>query len=399
MTGSLASIFGAAGASDEIKGWTGSHAGLMQSRVEAARARSLAWILARQAAGQPRGVFHISAAHDAALWPGMLLPASASAVACLRLFGEILHFRSDERAELVTWFERARRPDGLFFIAGMTADTVRKSDDADETWRYIGLQITVQALAAIEALDPIRKPRLEFADPWTDTIILQAWLGARDMRDPLTEGVNLANLGALQLLRQRHGTFDERQTAKAGMTALFDWLERNQEPSSGFWGVGQSLSASRMAQAMTGAAGVFQLFHAARRPLPFQNKAVDFALSLSPPKVHGAATDLALADLLAHAAGLADHRRAAIDQWLAKMLDALLDFQNQDGGFPDVRTGVWRQDGWERGYEEKQGLSNMTATFMRWQAIALIADRLWPGWKSWGFRRNAGPGFRAEPPR
>lgn len=399
MTGSLASILGAASASDEIKGWTGSPAGLMQSRVEAARQHSLAWILARQAPDAPRGVFRLSTAHDPALWPGMLLPASASGVLCLKLFGEIIHFRGDERAGLVDWFERARRADGLFSIAGMTDDTLRQRGNPGESWRYIGLAITVQALAAIEALDPLRKPRLEFADPWSDVIILKAWLSERDMRDPLTEGVNLANLGAFQLLRQRHGTYDEKHAAKAGLAAILDWLERNQEPSSGFWGVGQSLSATRMVQAMTGAAGVFQLFHAARRTLPFCSKAVDFALSLSPPRVHGAATDLALADLLAHSASLADYRRAAIDQWLAKMLDALLDFQNQDGGFPDTRTGVWQQDGWPRGYQEKQGLSNMCATFMRWQAIALICERLWPGWRAWGFRRSAGPGFRAEPGR
>lgn len=395
MTGSLASIFGAPGASDEIKGWTSSHAGEMQGRVEAARARSLAWIVERQAAGQPRGVFRMSAAHDPAQWPGMLLPASASGVLCLKLFGEIIHFRSEERAELVAWFERARRPDGLFSIAGMTAATVFKKEDPDETWRYIGLAITVQTLAAIETLDPLRKPRLEFADPWSDVIILKAWLGDRDMRDPLTEAVNVANLGALQLMRQRYGTFDERHEAKGGMAAVFDWLERHQEPSTGFWGVGQGLSATRLLAAMTGAAGLFQLFHAARRALPYQLKAVDLAVSLSPPKIYGAVTDLALVDLLAHAASLADYRRADIDKWLAKMLDALLDFQNEDGGFPDIRAGVWKQDGWVGGYEEKQGLSNMAATFLRWQAIALIADRLWPGWKPWGFRRNAGPGFRA----
>ena len=399
MTGSLASIFGGPAANDEIKGWTGSHASLMQSRLEAARERSLAWLLTLQAQDAPRGVFRVSAAHDAAVWPGMLLPASASGVLCLKLFGEIIHFRGDERAELVTWFERARRPDGLFSIDGMTDGTVHKKDDLDETWRYIGLQITTQALAAIEALDPLRKPRLDFADPWSDLIILKAWLSDRDWRDPLTETANVAHLGSLLLLRQRYGTFDERHAAKLGMAAVFDWLERNQEPTSGFWGLAQTMSATRLLQSMTGAAGVFQLFHAARRPLPHQSKATDLALSLSPPKIHGAITDLALVDILAHAAAYADYRRADIDRWLAKMLDALLDFQNHDGGFPDVRTGIWKQDGWVAGYEEKQGLSNMQSTFARWQSIALIADRLWPGWKPWGFRRNVGPGFRAELPR
>jgi hypothetical protein len=399
MTGSLASILGGPAANDDLKSWTGSDAGLMQSRVEAARARSLAWLLSMQAAGMPRGVFRISAAHDPALWPGMLLPASASGVLCLKLFGEIIHFRGEDRIELVAWFERSRRPDGLFSIAGMRGEDIYKRADQAETWRYIGLQITAQALAAIEALDPLRKPRLEFADPWSDAVILKAWLADRDLRDPLTEGVNINTLGAFLIQRQRSGPYDEKRDAKAGLALMFDWLDRYQDPSSGFWGVGQGQSATRMLQAMAGGAEIFQLYHATRRALPFQNKAVDFALSLSPPKVHGAAVDLALVSLLVHAASLSEHRRAAIDQWLAKMLDTLLDYQNQDGGFPDARTGVWRQDGWLKGYEEKQGASNITAAFQRWQAIALIADRLWPGWKVWGFRRTAGPGFRAEAAR
>lgn len=396
MTGSLASILGGAEAIDAIKGWTGSPAGLMQARLEAAQARTLDWILSLQAPDQPRGVFCISAVHDPALWPGMLLPASASAVLCLKLFGEIIHFRGDERARLVTWFERARRSDGLFAIAGMQAADIFKKEDSNETWRYIGLTLTNLVLGAIEALEPLHKPRLEFADPWCEALILRAWLSERDLRDPLTEGAMLACLGSFLLARQRHGTFDEKQAAKTALSIIFAWAERNQEPGTGFWGLGQSVNATRVLHAMAGSAGVFQLFHSARRSLPFQNKAVDFALSLSPPKIYGATIDAALVDLMVHAAALTDYRRPAIDEWLARMLDVLLDFQNQDGGFPDLRNGVWKQDAWPRGYEEKQGTSNMSATFQRWWAITLIADCLWPGWKSWGFRRMAGPGFRAE---
>ena len=396
MKGSLASILGAASASDDLKGWTGSHADMLQARVEQARAGALAWMHGLQARGEPRGVTCLSAAHDAACWPGMLLPATAHAVLLQKLFGEIINLRGEDRAALVAWFEQARRPDGLFRVAGMTPESIFKKPDLDETWRYIGLQNTSLCLAAIEALDPIRQPRLEIADPWLDPVILKAWLGERDLREPLIEAETIVNLAALLLARQRHGSSDARQGAKAGLTILLAWLERVQEPTSGFWGVGQTLNATRILQAMTGAAGLFQLFHLARRAPPYQERAVDYALSLSPPKIFSAQSDAALVDILAHAASASDYRRAAIDQWLARMLDALLDYQNQDGGFPDLRSGTWKQDGWFDGYQEKQGLSNMAASFLRWWAIALICERLWPGWKPGGFRRGPGPGFRAE---
>ncbi len=79
------------------------------------------------------------------------------------------------------------------------------------------------------------------------------------------------------------------------------------------------------------------------------------------------------------------------------MLEALLDFQNADGGFADVTEGVRRQDGWVGGYAEPQGLSNGFATWFRWIVIAMIADLLWPGRWAWRFRRMAGIGYRRQP--
>jgi hypothetical protein len=80
--------------------------------------------------------------------------------------------------------------------------------------------------------------------------------------------------------------------------------------------------------------------------------------------------------------------------WLRRKLLALLDFQNDDGGFCDELQGVRRQDGWVGGYSEPQGLSNTFATWFRWIAIAMIADVLWPGLYPWKFRRMIGIGYR-----
>ena len=74
--------------------------------------------------------------------------------------------------------------------------------------------------------------------------------------------------------------------------------------------------------------------------------------------------------------------------------ELVCEFQNPDGGFADTREGVRRQDGWVRGYEEPQGLSNTFATWFRWIAIAMIDDCLWPGRRDWHFRRMVGIGYR-----
>jgi hypothetical protein len=101
-------------------------------------------------------------------------------------------------------------------------------------------------------------------------------------------------------------------------------------------------------------------------------------------------------DILAHGHRLTSHRRDEIRSWLMTKLEGLLAFQCEDGGFFDERHGVRRVDGWVKGYEEPQGVSNTFATWFRLIAIAMIAETLWPGWRAWRFRRMIGIGYFAR---
>ena len=139
----------------------------------------------------------------------------------------------------------------------------------------------------------------------------------------------------------------------------------------------------------------FHLWYVTGRPLPYQDKAVDYALA-QPAAVDSACIDVDLVDLIVHGLMLTGHRREDCLAWLRTLLPRLLAIQNPDGGFPDVREGVRRQDGWVNGYAEPQGLSNTFATWFRWIAIAMICDVLWPGWRPWRFRHMAGIGYRLE---
>jgi hypothetical protein len=358
----------------------------MLDRIEAARVRTLRWLDGMQACGQPAGVMRISAVHDVARWPGMLLPGTYNGVMCR-------HLLDDDVASfgVVDWLLRHRRPDGIFRIPGMTDAAVFKKPDRLETWRYIDFHLTNYSLGAIEALDPACVPELGFVRPFLEPLTLKAWLAERDLRDPWQEGNNIVNLGGFFLLLRRFGLAD----VDAALGILFDWHDRLQEPATGFWGVGQSSDAIAALHAMAGSMHNFHLWYATGRRLAYQDKAVDYALT-RPPIVHSACIDVDLVDLLVHAFEIIDHRRAEILAWLRAMLGALLDFQGEDGGFADVLEGVRTQDGWVRGYQEPQGLSNTFSTWFRWIAIAMIADTLWPGWRRWNFRRMVGIGYRKE---
>ena len=372
---------------------------LLRQRILAARERSLTWLLSLQQPGAPTGVTRISAAHEAGPWPGMLLPGTYNAVMARELLGDIAPMMTPQREALADWLLQHRLADGRFRIPGMTDDTVHKKPQLADTWQYIDFHVSNYSLGAVQALCPQRPARLDFVLPWLDPLHLKAWLSERDLRDPWQEGNNIVNLGSflLCLAAQDHV---ERERVREAMTIMFAWHERLQEPATGFWGVGQRSNATALLHAMAGSMHNFHLWYAAGRALPFQDRAVDYALS-RPPEIHSACIDVDLVDLLVHGHRALDHRRADTERWLHALLAQLLDFQQPDGGFADepARAGASprRQDGWVGGYTEPQGLSNTFATWFRWIAIAMASGCLWPQWQAfaggWQFRRMVGIGY------
>jgi hypothetical protein len=366
---------------------------VLAARVESARQASAAWLASMQAPEAPRGALRISPAHDPARWPGVLLPGTYNGIMCADLIGSLDGLVGEGRGALVAWLEGFRRTDGVFRIPEMRDDAVFKKPDPVETWRYIDFHVTNYALGAVEALEPVRRPVLDFVRPFLDPTALSAWLAGRDMRDPWQEGNNIVNLAGFLLLLERFGEVADRAAVARALDILFDWHDRNQEPATGFWGVGQLSDPTRLLHAMAGSMHNYHLWYARGRKLPYQDKAVAYCLSL-PPIVDSACIDVDIVDVLVHGLKAGVAPAEPVRAWLVGILAAILDNQNPDGGFADVRTGERRQDGWVRGYSEPQGLSNTFATWFRWIAIAMAADVLWPGRWNWRFRRSIGIGYR-----
>jgi hypothetical protein len=363
----------------------------LAAKIDAARQATRRWLASMQVPGAPSGAMRISAAHDPGRWPGVLLPGTYNGVMCLDLIGGLDGWSTSQRTALADWLEGHRLADGRFRIPGMHDADVFKKPDPVETWGYIDFHVTNYTLGAVEALDPVRLPRLDFSRPWLDRTTLGCWLSLRDLRDPWQEGNNIVNLASFLLLLGKHDA--AARSVDAALLQLFEWHDRLQEPTTGFWGVGQHADPTQRLHAFAGSMHNFHLWYETGRPLPFHDRAVDYVLTL-PPRVHSACIDVDAVDLLIHAWHFIDYRRSEIEDWLKRLLPALLAEQNADGGFCDVRSGVRRQDGWVRGYEEPQGLSNTFATWFRWIAIAMIADVFWPGRWNWRFRRMIGIGYR-----
>jgi hypothetical protein len=230
----------------------------------------------------------------------MLLPGTYNAVMCRHLLDAPVD------PSLADWLLQHRRGDGIFRIPGMRDADVFKKPDLEETWRYIDFHVTNYSLGAIEAIDASSQPAaashsvmvgagrppatfvgphngveggpspatadhrpvLTFAEPFLDPTFLKAWLSDRDLRDPWQEGNNIVNLGSFLLLMRGIGFGG---TTKA-LDILFDWHDRLQEPSTGFWGVGQASDPRAALHAMAGSMHNFHLFYATKRKLPYRTR-------------------------------------------------------------------------------------------------------------------------------
>jgi len=334
--------------------------------------------------------FRTSRAHDPAAWPGMLLPGSYDALMALGLTGGIARLDAAARARTAAFLLGFRRADGSFHIPQQRPQDTYKRPEREETERYIAFHLTNYALGALDALGHEAPPVLDFARPFLDPLRLDAWLARRDLRDPWLEGNNVVNLASFLTLFRG----DDAAPARAALARMIDWHHFNQEPSTGFWGVGQG-DARQHLHAMAGATHNFHLFYALAEPIPWPKPIVDYCLGLPVP-VQSACIDVDIVDILANFQAAADYRRDEIHAWLAGKLEALLAFQGPDGGFADVREGVRRLDGWVGGYSEPQGLSNAFATFFRLIAIAMIATTIAPALRRWSFRRMLGIGYFPE---
>jgi len=363
----------------------------IQKRIFEARERTLAWFDAMAAPGHPKGVSRSAAEHDIDAWPQILLPGTYNALMNRQLIGGLDGLGEAERDALAAWIGDFRLPDGKFRLPGMADADVFKKPDLTETWMYIDFHLTNYSLGGLDAIGRLGDASpLTFAVPWLETDLLTDWLARRDMSDPWQEGNNIVNLSSFLLLMRRDEAL--RPSVEAALDILVDWHLETVEPETGFWGEGQLADPTRLLHAMAGATHNYHLFYALRRPVPHFDKAVDYCLSCDPVVV-SACIDVDIVDILACAHRLVDYRRGDIETWFRTFLPRLLDFQGADGGFADELTGTRRFDGWVRGYEEPQGVSNTFATWFRWIAIAMMAEVLWPGLHPWQFRRMIGIGY------
>ena len=348
-------------------------------RVLEMRQRTLEWFASLQAPEQGFGVHADSAFHQKSDFPGMYLPGTYNATNCLFLLGAYEAISSEQANSLAKFFNRFQRSNGAYRIPEIQPDEIYYPD-----FEYIDLHTTNYTLGALALIGRAPASPLAFMERYDTPEKLGNWLSARQMTEPWTEGNYIVNVASFYAYLLENS--DERY--RPLLDQLLDWHATHQDPDSGYWydPVTQDLTS-----AMAGAAHNLHLYYYLNYPVPRFEKIVDHCLGIL-EGVSSACLDIDVVDILAnlHVYG---YRQAEIEDYLERKLVALLDFQNPDGGFADVREGVRLFDGWES-YQEPQGLSNTFATWFRCATVGMICHVLYPAKREqWHFRNTLGMGY------
>lgn len=336
------------------------------------------------------GIKKCSSYHDVNKYPDMCLPATYNATHALVLLGAYQNIEDELKNKIANYINSYQQPNGAFRFRNMKEDEIWKGQSIEYSWKYIDNHITNYSIGALKSLGVKSKYPISFINDLKEPKELEKWLMERNLKDPWLEGNNVVNLASF-LIYELEGKDDTRLNAL--MKVFFDWHDKMQDPNTGFWGTDKANDSDIM-QAMAGAAHNFHLYFYYNREIPYYKKIIDYCLEFIKGKVKSACLDVDVVDILANFI-VYGYREEEIKQSLNDFSAKLIDFQNQDGGFTDEKTGgVRRMDGWVRGYFEPQGLSNCFATWFRAATLAMIISVLSPEiGKNYRFRNTIGIGY------
>jgi len=349
-------------------------------RIYQMREKVILWFETMAVPSYGEGVYTNSSHNQDLHNTDMLLPATYNATNCLKLLGQYEDIPAERQRNILVFFKNHLDRDGFYKMKGMRAEDVYYP-----TMEYDNFHITNYTLGALASLGAEEISGFSFLSEYDSAAKLDRWLSRRDMRNPWTEGNYVVNLASFYIYAMEY--INQRKYQRL-IDRLYRWHQSMQDPDTGYWYDPQT---NDRISAMAGASHNYHLYYYLNRAVPHYEKIIDHCLTIL-EGVSSACLDIDVVDILSNMIKYG-YRVEDIKGYLKRKLDALLDFQNDDGGFADVVTGTRLFDGWEV-YKEPQGLSNCFATWFRCAAVGMISCVLYPETQDqWFFRNTIGMGY------
>jgi hypothetical protein len=319
-----------------------------------------------------------------------VLYASTYAAMTFHLLDHLNNFSSSDREEWLEYFAQFQSEDGLYRDPNIAVPLAESEDWWG--WRHLFLHVA----AAISALGGVVQKPIRFLEPFLNLDYLVYWLEGRNWSErPDFVSNEVQNLGAmLQYSRDFHN--DEK--ARAAVDCLLDWLIKNQDKETGFWG-GYDHTPTSLSRGVQTGYHLWLLFFYDDYPIPNVERIIDHALATQ-NKFGGfgvlsnssACEDIDSIDPLVRLSLLSDYRRSDIVEAMQRAQRWILVNMNPDGGFVFRRGEIFVY-----GHNLMSSGPNQSATFPTWfrsLSIGYLAKLLPEHFGNFNFQFLNCPGYQ-----
>ena len=266
---------------------------LIPENPMALKNRVLNWLQTMHNEDGPAWAYRLNAGSDITIY------TSCFAVFIRHLFNDLKTLSVEQQNEWLTYLKGFQQEETGLFVDPEVSERVTDSTHDEE---HLNRQLTTFCLSAIEALGGKPDYPLRFLDGWKDEAPLTYWLGNLDWENPWNSGNKVMFLAICLAYNYEHFGDDKSREA---LDVWFDWMDRHQNPDTGFWGT------SRDSNYFVGMGGFYHQFLI----YEYFDREVQYA------------------ERIIHFYHKYDYRRDDIKTSFKRSLSAIIDNQNEDGGF------------------------------------------------------------------
>jgi hypothetical protein len=318
--------------------------------------------------------------HDVEKHPGAVLYGTWS-VAYLQnlLLGNTWHDQEQKQFILNT-LNQSRLKNGLFYPNALDSIKYSKSKE------YMQLHCYNYAVGAALEIDINYDFHSTYMDEFLKPDFLERWLNQRSLERPWEESNNIVNVASYLALCNEAGN----NKGNEALNQMLTWHNKQQNARTGGF---ENFSPTRknLLQSMGGSVHNFHIHHYLNERMNYETV---IAKHLIPFLYEGPLTACLSIDFVELACRTISHldNSYELEQALLFHLNALLDYQNKDGGWYEnesskIPTGA-------NGMKETIASSNSYATWFRLCSIGMIMITLFNDDESkWHFRKTLGMGY------
>ena len=221
--------------------------------------------------------------------------------------------------------------DGLFYDdIFLPSDTTGSHSEQYITWQF-----TFFSLIALDMLGIKPKVTLTFLDTFKEDGYLAKWLNERDWNDFWYASNEIMFL-LYFLIYQRDRLCIDRPQCTAAMDICMDYLDKHQDPLTGFWGRNVRKDVYN---SLYGAAHIYLFYDYLERPIPHAGRIIDTTLGLQSANGlygnagGGACEDYDAVEILFRMYNISQHRKDDVRVAMRKTYMAIRNASDAAGGY------------------------------------------------------------------